>query len=67
MLTARLVDLLSCSSKKMQVHLWTARLIQAPISEILIVHALDPKHVVHCPTHGHRNAHEIHRFLICQL
>ena len=50
---ADLVDLLLRTAEEMKVHFRPARFINAPVAKILVIHPLDPKHVVHGPADGH--------------
>src|SRR5215470_1641824 len=62
-----LMDLLSRSSEKVKMHLGSIRIINAPVAEVLVVHPFDSKHVVHGPSDGHGNAHEINCLLVSHV
>src|SRR4051812_31370603 len=58
-----LMDLLARSAEEMKVHLCAARVINAPVSQILIIHPFYSKDVVHGSTDDHRRPHEGDGFL----
>src|SRR5262245_60628661 len=49
-----LVDLLARPAEKVEVHLGSPRIINAPVAEVFVVHPFDAQHVVHGPADGHR-------------
>ena len=58
MLSADLMNLFARSSEQMQMHLRSTRIVEPPVSQVLVVHPLDTQDVVHRLARRHRDPHE---------